>query len=122
MTIPVSKEQFTNWFVAALEQAAINAEEYLGVSRIPRNFLIDLHAGPKGEIHSIDEAVDKLYIGNDLSWLIIDVAVQRIEGDNTTVFVRPSGHDPEPWPSTWKFDEGKGPFNQMIYQGIEIVD
>jgi hypothetical protein len=109
----MTKDEFSGLFGAALEAAAGNADEQLG-HRVSRNFRIRF-GEPKAQSW-IDPgtALDRLYLGEDQFYLIIDVAVVEAAGDWTAVYVRPSGHRPGSFEQTWNDPPGSGPFKQLI--------
>jgi hypothetical protein len=122
MAINIDKQQFKAMFMAALEKAAANAEKRLQIAGLSRNFLIELHgAGSPGEIHDIDSAVDKLHVGGNSSYPVIDVAVLRVRPDATIVFVRPGGHGFVAW-EAFDLEKGEGPFIQATCASIEILE
>ena len=114
----MTKYKFRNLFLRALRSAAAVADERLG-SRVPRSFLIELHAPTSaGEVMSVDEAVDRMYLGEHRFYRIIDIAIQKISFDHTVAFVRVSGHSPGPFNQTW--DPTRfGPFKHIFSQTIE---
>jgi hypothetical protein len=62
---------------------------------------------------SFPEACERLYLGADSFFKVIDVAAHpKRDG---WCFVRPSGHEPGPWNET-RFPETTGPFNVMTPQ------
>lgn len=120
----MTKHEFKSLFLSALEIAAENASKHFNID-IPRNFQIELHgAGYPGKlIPDVDMVVDILYLDEDLSYRIIDIAVVAINTSRTMsrVFVRPSGHKPVPYASVWNNPEGSGPFKQIIAGQIKVV-
>jgi hypothetical protein len=117
----MTKEEFRGLFKDALEAAARNAEEQLGHT-VPRSFRILLHgAGHPGDLMDPAAAVDALYLGEELFYRIIDLAVVKVGKHFTTVFVRASGHRPGPFEQTWNTPPGTGPFKQLIAEKIKIV-
>lgn len=114
----MTKHKFRNLFLRALRSAAAVADERVG-KRIPRSFLIELHAPTSaGEVVSVDEAVNRIYLGEDRFYRIVDIAIQKISFDRTVAFVRVSGHPPGPFSQTW--DPPRfGPFKQIFAQTIE---
>jgi hypothetical protein len=87
--------------------------------RIPRSFLIELHAPTSaGEVMSVDEAVNRIYLGDDRFYRIIDIAIKKIASDHTIVFVQVSGHPPGQFSQTWD-PAHFGPFKQIFAQTIE---
>lgn len=120
--VEVSKAQFRELFDAALQEAVDRAEAYHRIT-LPKDYIVELHgAGSRGEKMSISAAVDRLYISATLFWLAIDVAAIRIEGNQTVIFVRASGHDPGTWHETFYYDEGRGPFQTMVPMSIKTIE
>ena len=114
----MTKEEFRQLFQHALNIAAENAEREL-LKRIPRSFLIELHApGFAGRNVGVDEALDQIYLGSDRFYRIIDVAIKELLPEEAVAFVRVSGHPPAEFSMT--FDPSAlGPFKQMIADKIE---
>jgi len=48
--------------------------------------------------------------------VVIDVAVLKVEPNQSTVFIRVSGHKPSEFGKTWNTPKGNGVFKQMIAQ------
>lgn len=116
----MTKQRFRHLFLRALRAAAEMVDARLA-SRIPRTFLIELYdPTSSGDLMSVDEATDKLYLGNDKFYRIIDIAVRKISSDKTIAFVRVSGHPPGPFSETWD-PKNLGPFKQIIAQTIEEI-
>jgi hypothetical protein len=114
----MTKAEFKVLFDAALERAAVNADEQLGY-RVPRNFHINF-GNPRAPVSiPAEEALDRLYLGEDRFFPVIDVAVVEVGDDRTIVYVRPSGHTPGPFERTWNDPPGSGPFHQLIAQTIK---
>jgi hypothetical protein len=113
----MTKAEFRALFLRALNIAADNAEAKL-VEPVPRVFLIELHgAGCSGRIVDVDAAVDRLYLGNDRFYRVIDVAVTKILPGETLIFTRMSGHPPAGFERT--FDpSGLGPFKQILAEHV----
>lgn len=86
---------------------------------IPRSFVIELHApGSSGNVVSVDEALDQIYLGSDHFYRIIDVAIKELLPEKSVAFVRVSGHSPDEFSKTWNPSE-LGPFKQIIAEKIE---
>jgi hypothetical protein len=109
----MTKETFRGLFQAALEAAASNADEQLG-RRVSRNFRIRFGEPKARPWIDPDTALDRLYLGANRFYLIIDVAVVEAAGDWTAVYVRPSGHRPGSFEQTWNDPPGSGPFKQLV--------
>jgi hypothetical protein len=63
--------------------------------------------------------VDKIYVGSDRFYRIIDVAIIEVLSNEYVAFVRVSGHAPDALGVTWD-PTGSGPFKQLIAE--KIVD
>jgi hypothetical protein len=114
----MTKSEFRQLFLQALDAAAENADARLGI-RVPRSFDIELHAaGASRQAMSIGQAVDQLYLGDDRFYKIIDVAIRRVLPRKSVAFVRVSGHPPGPFSQTWDPSD-LGPFKQVIVTTIE---
>jgi hypothetical protein len=109
----VNKTKFMQHYSQALEDAAHLTEQQLGRT-VPRSYEILLHgAGHSGDIMSAEEALDILYLGNNLFYRVIDFSVSEVRPGVTTVFVRPSSHPPAPWHQTGYGPPDPGPFHQL---------
>jgi hypothetical protein len=76
--ITMTRDNFREQFKRALDVAAESAELKLD-KNIPRSFSIRLRAfGYDDRVISVDEAVDKIYLGNDSFYRIIDVAIEEV--------------------------------------------
>jgi hypothetical protein len=117
----MTKQDFGELFKAALELAALNAEERLGHA-VPRNVKVVLHgAGYSGALMSPEEALDTIYLGEDLFYRIIDVAIIEVGQETAKVFLRVSQHDPGNFSQTWNTPPGSGPFKQLVADEITIA-
>ena len=96
----MTKKDFRELFVRALNRAADNAEEKLA-RPIPRSFVVELHApaSPGGTV-SVDEALDHIYLGSDRFYRIIDIAIKALLPGEAVAFVRVSGHPPDEFSKT----------------------
>jgi hypothetical protein len=71
----LTKNEFRQAFLTALNGAAANAEAKVA-NPISRAFVIELHApGVAGRLVGVDEALDRLFLGGDRFYRIIDVAI-----------------------------------------------
>ena len=114
----MTKDEFRELFLKALEKAANGADTQLG-TRVPRSFLVELHgAGCAGQRFEVDEALERLYLDEDRFYKIIDVAVIALMPEKSVAFVRVSGHAPVEFEGTWDARE-LGPFKQMEPMKIE---
>jgi hypothetical protein len=68
-----------------------------------------------------DDAFEKIYLGPDRFYRIIDVAVRRVSEDVCTVFVGISGHAPGPLNQTWNQPPGSGPFKQVLADVVKVT-
>lgn len=117
----MTKEQFSQLFKGALEVAATNAESKLG-RQVPRSFQFLLYgAGFSGAVLDYDYVIDKLYLGENLFYRIIDLSVVEISQEHTKVFTRISQHAPGTFDQTWNTPPGNGPFKQLIAEKIKVV-
>lgn len=115
----MTRIEFEELFSKALDIAAKNAEEYFGIS-VPRDFRIALRNPRSETVLRVKHCLEQLYLGEDRFFRVIDLAVTKVLGGVTTVFVRPSDHPPATFPMTAHFDEGMGPFHQLISAEIEV--
>jgi hypothetical protein len=108
----MTKKEFGELFLEALNTAAGNVEDQLA-RPISHSFLIELHApGSSGAHLTVEEALDRIYLGTDIFYKIIDVTIKELSQQNSIVFVRVSGHQPVPFDKTWD-PSGTGPFKQL---------
>jgi hypothetical protein len=114
----MTKSKFRSLLMEALDRAAACTEARLA-RPIPRSFLIELHgAGSPGQTVSIDAALNRLYLGSDRFYRIIDVAIKKLLPRKSVAFVRVSGHSPTNFDETWN-PADLGPFKQIIGETIE---
>lgn len=111
----MKKEKFAELFRAGLEEAAKVAEANNNTT-VPRNFECEFYGcGFDGDILSVDEALEFLYLGENEFYVVIDLAILKATSTTTTVFVRVSGHYPvQLFEETWNEPNGFGPFKQII--------
>ncbi len=116
----MNKQEFAQLFANALETAVQNGEKKLR-SPLPRDYQIRLYgAGCSGALLDPACVLERLYLGEDKFYRIIDVAVVKASKQFVTVFVRPSGHKPAPFAQTWNNPSGNGPFKQLLVEKIEV--
>jgi len=114
----MTRDEFRNLFLRALNAAAENAEARLA-KPIPRSFVIELHApGFSGRTVSVEQALDQIYLGSDRFYRIIDIAIRRVLPRRSVAFVRVSGHPPAPFTQTWRPSD-LGPFKQIMAERLE---
>jgi hypothetical protein len=114
----MTKNDFRELFLRALNSAADNAEEKLA-KPIPRSFVVELHApASPGRTMSVDEALDQIYLGSDRFYRIIDVAIKELLPGESVAFVRVSGHLPDEFSKTWD-PSVLGPFKQIVAEKID---
>jgi hypothetical protein len=119
MAIIMTKGDFRELFQRVLNAVAENAEIKIA-KPIPRSFLIKLHAfGFDDCLISVDEAVEKIYLGSQRFYRIIDVGIEEVLPKESVAFVRVSGHPSDTLSATWD-PTGIGPFKQIVFD--EIVD
>lgn len=116
----MTKNEFLSLFENALELAAKNAETFLGYA-VPRTFEIEFHGlSSSSRLLSKESAFDKLYLGPDKFYRLIDISVRKISDQVCTVFLRISGHSPSAFDQTWNQPIGSGPFKQLLATQIEV--
>ena len=97
-------------FEKALHESMKKASERIE-STLSLNIKIELHgAYHSGDILMIDEALDSLYLSDELFWFVIDISVKEVNPTYTLMFVRVSGHPPVPLEETWNYASGYGSF------------
>lgn len=113
----MTKDDFGVLFIRALTVAAADAESRLG-RVVPRIFRIALRApGAPDHALSVEDAIDRLYLGPDRFYRIIDVAVMEVRANESLAFVRVSGHQPAAFSTTWD-PLAMGPFKQLRAERI----
>jgi hypothetical protein len=115
----MTKSEFADLLDSALQVAAQNAELRLKRS-VSRHFVIDFHGlAPMARTITQAEALDLLYLGPDVFYRLIDVAVIKVDENMSTIFMRISGHKPSTLQNTWD-PGGAGPFKQLQAAKIEV--
>lgn len=118
----MTKHEFRQRFEAALEVAMQNAERQLR-HPLSRRLSIRLYgADHAGDVLEVDQATDVLYLGEDLFYRIIDIAVIETNSQATVLFVRASGHAPATFEHTWNDPPGNGPFKQLLAKTIKVIE
>jgi hypothetical protein len=116
------KQEFQQRFEAALEAAVQNAERQLHRS-VSRQLHIRLYdADHAGDLLTVNQATDALYVGENLFYRIIDLAVIEVSSQITVLFVRVSGHAPSTFEQTWNDPPGSGPFKQLLAKTIKVIE
>jgi hypothetical protein len=116
----MTRDDFRKLFMRALNLAAENAEARLA-KPISHTFDIQLYAlGSSGETISVDEALDRIYLGGDRFYRIIDIAITELRPGRSVAFVRVSGHPPAEYGKTWD-PSNLGPFKQIFAEKIADV-
>lgn len=117
----MEKNEFKLLFDKALNQAIEQAEKKLGQT-VPKKFTIELYGAGVSKV-SVDPEVafDRIYLGPDSFYRIIDLSVIAIKGDKTIIFARISNHKPGKFEQTWNQPQGSGPFKQLLAERIEIA-
>jgi len=114
----MDKQDFQQLFEKNLELSAVDAEKKLG-RKISYNFRFVLYgANCSGEVMEIKDCIDKLYLGEDRFYRIIDLSVIEVGTTYSKVFVRVSGHTPSRFVETWNIPSGNGPFRRLIAEEI----
>jgi hypothetical protein len=114
----MTKTEFRPLFLRALEGAAASTEAKL-VKPAPRSFVIELHApGSAGRTISVDETLDRIYLGSDRFYRVIDIAIKELLPGKSVAFVRVGGHAPVAFSQTWD-PSGLGPFKQIPAEKID---
>ena len=106
----MNRSEFKSLFERVISEAIDKTKARVDETISP-NVMIEIHgAGHTGDIVSVNQAFESIYLGDELYWRIIDVAVKSIELNQTLVFVRVSGHKPTSFEETWNDPKGYGPF------------
>jgi hypothetical protein len=116
----ITKNEFRDTFLRARALAAENAEARLA-RPIPHSYGIELHApGSSAQLMTADEALDRIYLGSDRCYRVIDLAVKGLRPSRSVVFARVSGQSPVGYDKTWDPSD-LGPFKQVIAEKIENI-
>lgn len=106
----MNRSDFKSLFEQAISEAIDKTQKRVNKT-ISSNVMIEIHgAGHTGDIVSIDQAFDSIYLGDELYWRIIDVTAKSSDANQTIVFVRVSGHKPTSFEETYNAPKGYGPF------------
>ena len=106
----MTKSAFTQLFLKALEDAAIQAEEAFDKT-IPRTFEILVHSHG---VMSIDDALDYLWVDETHFYIVTTMFIAKMSQDVATAWVHHSGHAPGTWEQTWNEPPGMGPFHVVL--------
>lgn len=68
---------------------------------------------------SVSETLDKIYLGREKCYKIIDVAIKEILRGKVVAFVRVSGHAPVGYGETWD-PSALGPFKDIIVEDLVV--
>ncbi len=119
----MNAQQFRQVFDAALETAAKNVEEEYKV-QVPRVFEIEFGGlGYQPSIIDVDEAFNRLYLGEDLYVAIVDTGVLEANHHVTRVWMNVPGYPPKSrFEDTWNQPPGTGPFKQVIVGLMNVND
>jgi hypothetical protein len=120
----MNKKSFKKLFLRigadAIEQARATTSQ-----NVPSEFIVEMHGGKgstgQGRLMTVDEAVDALYISKTQFYIFIDVFAKSVRGNQTILFVRPSGHESTSFEKTCNTPEGNGPFKVMPPVDLKIV-
>jgi hypothetical protein len=110
----VTRQDFSELFLAGLDRAAASAEAQL-CRAVPRRFgILRGSPGPDGRRISVEEALSELWISEDRFYRVIDLAPVEVLPSITWVWVRESGHPPSAFDETWNEPRGSGPFKVLV--------
>jgi len=101
-----------NDFACLFEQAVERALRDAGLPPSSVS-VVEFHGAPVQQNPiAMEHALDLLRLGPDRFYFIVDVGVLLTGEDPPVLFVRPSGHEPGPFSSTWNPDD-LGPFKSI---------
>lgn len=108
----MTRNEYRILLLSALSEAAERVEKKTS-RHVPRQYLFEFYGfGISGDLLNTDEVMNRLYIDGNRSLKIVDLMIKTVGDGVSVVFVRPSGHSPVSYASTW--DPGKfGPFKIM---------
>ncbi|MEO5704372.1 MAG: hypothetical protein ABIZ52_08330 [Candidatus Limnocylindrales bacterium] len=107
-----SRQEFERRFDEVLARATSYTSEQIGHPvELPTRFVLDM-SDVSGEELSRAEAVDRLYLGPNLSYVFIDVGVHLGREHSGAAWVRPSAHHPRHPDEVWDAS-GIGPFKNL---------
>jgi hypothetical protein len=70
---------------------------------------------------SIDAALDRLWVDENLFRWVIDVAVVAYSAESTFLFVRPSDHRAVPLERTTMYPDANAPFQQVVAATVRVI-
>jgi|SRR6267143_928264 len=116
----MNRRDFELLFKRKLSEGAEIAERKLGRA-VPRRFGI-LRESPKpdGRRVSVEQCLSELFLSDDKSYRIIDLAVVEVSPTTTWVWVRESDHPPASFADTWNQPPGSGPFKHLEANEIRL--
>ena len=118
----MDQESFKNTFLGVVADAIAGAQQ-LSARQLPPKFEIELHGGGiGGQIVTLDDALDRMFVSESLYFAIIDVGLKKVERDRCIIFVRISGHSPVSFQETWNTPTGNGPFKVITPTKVNFVD
>jgi hypothetical protein len=114
----MNRNDFKSLFVRCVNEAMQLAQR-LSPRPLPEEFEIELHGGGVGgQIVSLEIALEKMFVEEDLFYAIIDVGVKKIVGARCRIFVRITDRPPVTWDKTWNKPPGHGPFDVVQPAGL----
>ena len=113
----ISRAEFTELFEEALTEAISLAEETVGARTNDQVVFLVYGAGFDGELMLKDAAVEAIFINNESFYRVIDIGVFDTDPEQTTIWLRVSGHAPGPFSESWDPNH-LGPFKTVIGERI----
>lgn len=110
----MTKDDFKKRFHAAIAEARRLTAEAYHMDLAPNDEIVLFGAGVSGVRMSAEEALGRLYLGDQWFFKLIDVAVVEADDGKTIEFVRPSNHTPCEIHETWNRGEGLAPFKAIL--------
>lgn len=108
----MSRQEFERRFDEVLRRATLYTSEQIGHPvELPTRFVLAL-SDVSGKELSRTEAIDRLYLGPELSYVFIDVGVHLGREHSGAAWIRPSAHHPRPTTEVWDA-AGIGPFKNI---------
>lgn len=102
---------FSVLFYRVIEQAVQQAEAQFSI-QLPKSRMVEFHGfGLSGDKISLAAALEKVYLGDDLFFVLIDVVVIAYSDNAAYIFMRISGHPPvDKFEKTYNSAIGLGAF------------